>query len=178
VRQPRPLPILPSDVRFGSKADVAHCSGNGRKGPVGDLRRGPPVREAWTNQGRVLRRLGEPNGGQDYGSHQLAAVPQSVLHGGSPKSRDPLLVFRAAYRSDTHARQATFGRLRIPLVLSVVRSSDGAKCRLMHRTKTAQSITSSADDQTYGGDASNYLDKLASSHCPKAPDCADYSRDL
>jgi len=94
--------------------------------PVGDLRRGPPVREAWTNRGRVLRRLGEPNGGQDYGSHQPAAVPQSVLHGGSPKSRDPLLVFRAGYRSDSHARQATFGRLRIPLVPSVVRSSDGA----------------------------------------------------
>jgi hypothetical protein len=74
----------------------------------------------------VLRRLGEPNGGQDHGSHQLAAVPQSVLRGGSPKSRGPLLVFRAAYRSDTHARQATFGRLRIPLVLSVVRSGDDA----------------------------------------------------
>jgi len=114
------------NVRFVPKADVLRCSGNGRKGPVGHLRRGPPVREAWSNRGRVLRRLGEPNGRQDYGSHQLAAVPQSVLHGGSPKSRDPLLVFRAAYRSDTHARQATFGRLRIPLVLSIVRSSDGA----------------------------------------------------
>jgi len=111
---------------FVPKADVVRCPGNGRKGPIGDLMRGPRVREAWTNRGQVLRRLGEPNGGQDYGSHQLAAVPQSVLHGGSPKSRDPLLVFRAAYRSDTHAPQATFGRLRIPLVLSVVRSCDGA----------------------------------------------------
>jgi len=114
------------DVRFVPKADVVSCFGSVRKRPVGDLRRGPPVREAWTNRGRVLRRLGEPNGGQDHGSHQLAAVPQSVLLDGSPKSRDLLFVFRAAYRSDTHARRATFGRSRIPLVLSVVRSSDGA----------------------------------------------------
>jgi len=105
---------------------VVRCSGNGRKGPIGDLRRGPPVREAWTNRGRALRKLGEPNGGQDCGSHQPAAIPLSVLHGGSPMSRDPLLVFRAAYRSDTRARQATFGRLRIPLVISVCRSSEGA----------------------------------------------------
>jgi len=109
-----------------SKADVVHCSGNGRKGAVGGLRRGPPVREAWTNRGRVHRRLGEPNPGQDYGSHQLAAVPRPVLHGGSPKPRDPLRVFRTAYRSDTHARQATFGRLRIPLALPVFRSNDAA----------------------------------------------------
>src|ERR1700751_3283282 len=126
-----------ANVCFVPIADVVRCSGNGRKGPIGDLRRGPPVREAWTNRGRVLRRLGEPNGGQDYGSHQLAAVPQSVLRGGSPKPRDPLLVFRAAYRSDTHARQATFGRLGIPLVLSVVRSSAtalmAAKCRFAAR---------------------------------------------
>ena len=112
------------NVRFVPKADVVRCSGNGRKGLVGDLRRGPPVREAWTNRGRVLRRLGEPNGGQDYGSHQLAAVPQSVLHGGSPKSRDLLRVFRTAYRSDTHVQQATFGTLRIPSASPVVRSND------------------------------------------------------
>ena len=102
--------------------------------PVGDLRRGPPVREAWTNRGRVLRRLGEPNLGRDYGSHQLAAVPQSVLHGGSPKSRDLLRVFRTAYRSDTHVQQATFGTLRIPSTSPVVRSNDaklfGAKAAI------------------------------------------------
>ena len=120
------------DVRFVPKADVVRCSGNGRKGPV--LRRGPLVREAWTNRGRVLRRLGEPNVGRDYGSHQLAAVPQSVLHGGSPKSRDLLRVFRTAYRSDTHVQQATFGTLRIPSASPVVRSNDaklfGAKAAI------------------------------------------------
>ena len=122
------------NVRFVPKADVLRCSGNGRKGPVGHLRRGPPVREAWTNRGRVLRRLGEPNLGRDYGSHQLAAVPQSVLHGGSPKSRDLLRVFRTAYRSDTHVQQATFGTLRIPSASPVVRSNDaklfGAKAAI------------------------------------------------
>ena len=102
------------------------CSGNGRKGQVGGFRRGFPVREAWTNRGRVLRRLGEPNVGRDYGSHQLAAVPQSVLHDGSPKPRDLLRAFRTAYRSDTHVRQATFGTLRIPLASPVVRTNDAA----------------------------------------------------
>ena len=124
---------------------TAHCplcakSGRGAVpaiveiGPVGGLRHGPPVREAWTNRGRVLRRLGEPNLGRDYGSHQLAAVPQSVLHGGSPKSRDLLRVFRTAYRSDTHVQQATFGTLRIPSASPVVRSNDaklfGAKAAI------------------------------------------------
>jgi hypothetical protein len=90
------------------------CSGNCSEGPVGGLRRGPLVREAWTNRGRVLRKLREPNVGRDYGSHQLAAVPRSVLHDGSPKSRDLLRVFRTAYRSDTHVQQATFGTLGIP----------------------------------------------------------------
>src|ERR1700751_2677458 len=86
-----------ANVCFVPIADVVRCSGNGRKGPIGDPRRGPPVREAWTNRGRVLRRLGEPNGGQGYGSHQLATVPQSVLHGGSLKPLAPPLFFGAAY---------------------------------------------------------------------------------
>ena len=109
------------------------------------LRRGPPVREAWTNRGRVLRRLGEPNGSQDYGSHQLAAAPQPVLHGGSPKSRDPLLVFRAAYRSDTHARQATFGRLRIPLALSIVLRPERAKIGVALKTALTHGNSSERD---------------------------------
>jgi len=131
----------PSNVRYspksGHRLSALRCplsakSGRGAVpaiveiGPVGGLRHGPPVREAWTNRGRVLRRLGEPNLGRDYGSHQLAAVPQSVLHGGSPKSRDLLRVFRTAYRSDTHVQQATFGTLRIPSASPVVRSNDAS----------------------------------------------------
>ena len=52
------------------------------------LRRGPPVLEVWTNRGQVFRRLGEPNAGRGYGSHRLAAVPQSALRGGSSQSHD------------------------------------------------------------------------------------------
>ena len=97
------------------------------------LRRGRAVREAWTSRDRVLRRLGEPNAGRDYGSHQLAAVPQSVLHDGSPKSRDLLRAFRTAYRSGTHVQPATFGTLRFPLALFVLRSSDAAKIAQIKR---------------------------------------------
>src|SRR5450759_5071239 len=68
------------------------------------LRRGPSVREDWTNQGRALRRLGEPNAGRAYGSHRPAAVPQSALSGGSSQSHDLLRAFRVAYRSDTPVR--------------------------------------------------------------------------
>ena len=106
------------DVRF---VPIAH---------IVRLRRGRAVREAWTSRGRVLRRLGEPNAGRDYGSHQLAAVPQSVLHDGSPKSRDLLRAFRTACRSDTHVQPATFGTLRFPLAFSVLHSSDAKKAQI------------------------------------------------
>ena len=84
---------------------VANASAKGLN--IG-LTRGPPVREVWTNRGRVLHRLGEPNAGRGYGSHRLTAVPQSALHGGSSQSHDLLRAFWTAYRIDSHARRATF----------------------------------------------------------------------
>ena len=85
------------------------------------LRRGSSVREAWTNRGRVLRRLGEQNAGRAYGPHRLAAVPQFALSGGSSKSHDLLPALHFAYRSDIRVRPATFGRLHFPSILSAKR---------------------------------------------------------
>jgi len=102
----------------------------------GGLRRGPPVQEVWTNRGRVLRRLGEPNAGRGYGSHRLGAVPQSALHDGSSLSHDLLRAFRTAYRSDTHVRPATFGTLRIPPILSDLCSNDAAKIAQIQKVAT------------------------------------------
>jgi len=83
------------------------------------LRRGPSVREAWTNRGRVLRKLGEPNADRARGWRRLAAVPQSVLSGGSSESHDLRRAFHFAHRSDIHVRPATFGTSRFPSILSV-----------------------------------------------------------
>src|SRR5450759_2633606 len=91
------------------------------------LRRGPSVREDWTNQGRALRRLGEPNAGRAYGSHRPAAVPQSALRGGSSQSHDLLRAFRVVYRSDIPVRPATFGTLHFPSILSGLRPNDATK---------------------------------------------------
>ena len=99
----------------------------------GRLRRGPSVREDWTNQGRALRRLGEPNAGRAYGSHRPTAVPQSALRGELSKPHDLLRAFRLAYRSDIPVRPATFGMLRFPLILSGLRPN--------HDTKLAQKQT-------------------------------------
>ena len=91
------------------------------------LRRGPSVEEDWTNQGRARRRLGEPNAGRALGSPRPAAVPQSVLRGGLSQSHDLLRALRAAYRSGTHVRSATFGMLRFPSTLFALRPNDTTK---------------------------------------------------
>src|SRR5450631_1690162 len=91
------------------------------------FRRDPSVREDWTNQGRALRRLGEPNAGRAYGSHRPAAVPQSALRGGSSQSHDLLRAFRVVYRSGIPVRPATFGTLHFPSILSGLRPNDATK---------------------------------------------------
>jgi hypothetical protein len=91
------------------------------------FRRDPSVREDWTNQGRALRRLGEPNAGRAYGSHRPAAVPQSALRGGSSQSHDLLRAFRIVYRSGIPVRPATFGTLHFPSILSGLRPNDATK---------------------------------------------------
>src|SRR5450759_2625186 len=92
------------------------------------LRRGPSVREDWTNQGRALRRLGEPNAGRAYGSHRPAAVPQSALRGGSSQSHDLLRAFRVAYRSDTPCSASHFRNVAFSIaILSGLRPNDATK---------------------------------------------------
>src|ERR1035437_124177 len=93
----------------------------------GRLRRGPSVREDWTNQGRALRRLGEPNAGRAYGSHRPVAVPQSALRGELSQSHDLLRAFHLAYRSGIPVRPATFGTLHFPSILSGLRPNDATK---------------------------------------------------
>ena len=86
---------------------------------LGRLRRGPSVREDRNTRGRVLRRLGELNAGRVRGLDQPAAVQQSALRGGLSGFRDLLCALRAAYRSDTLVRLATFGTLHFPSLLSI-----------------------------------------------------------
>ena len=99
---------------------------SGQNRPV-PFKHDPSVREDWTNQGRVLRRLGEPNACRAYGSHRPAAVLQSALRGGSSQSHDLLHAFRVAYRSDNPVRPATFETLRFPSVLSGLRPKHATK---------------------------------------------------
>ena len=91
------------------------------------VRRGPSVRVDWTNQGRVLRRLGEPNADRAHGPPRPAGVPRSAPRGGSSQSHDLLRAFLVAYRSDIPVRPATFGTLRFPSILSGLRPNDVTK---------------------------------------------------
>ena len=66
----------------------------------------------------MLRTLGELNAGRVRAANRLEAIQQSAPLGGSSQFRDLLRVPRAAYRSDTPVRLATFGTLRFPSILS------------------------------------------------------------
>ena len=113
----------PFDIDWALNPHSAHVTAKEAM-VLSRLRRGPSVREAWTNRGRVLRRLGEQNAGRALGSRRPAAAQQSAPTGGSSQSHDLLRVFHFAHRSDIHVRPATFEMLRFPSMLSAKKLRD------------------------------------------------------